>query len=44
MDIAENTILITGSNGGLGTKIVNYLIENGFRNIACHYRTSYRTI
>lgn len=33
-------VLITGSNGGLGSHIVSSFIQAGFTNIACHYRTS----
>lgn len=31
--------LITGSNGGIGAGIANYLLNKGHRNIACHYRS-----
>ena len=34
----KNTILITGSNGGIGRGVVEYFLENNIRNIACHYR------
>lgn len=32
-------ILITGSNGGMGTALVEYLLCDGYRNVVCHYRT-----
>ncbi len=32
--------LITGSNGGMGSNLVGYLLESGDRNIVCHYRGS----
>ena len=33
-------LLITGANGGLGSELVNYLLDAGFDNIACQYRSS----
>jgi 3-oxoacyl-[acyl-carrier protein] reductase len=43
MDISINypgAILITGSNGGIGSVLVDYLLSHGVRNIACQYRSS----
>ena len=40
MAVNEGVTLVTGSNGGLGNRIVDYLIRAGVRNIACHYRSS----
>ncbi len=40
MNVSDGTILVTGSNGGLGSHVVKYLLEKGFRNLACHYRGS----
>jgi NAD(P)-dependent dehydrogenase (short-subunit alcohol dehydrogenase family) len=40
MSVSDGVILVTGANGGLGSSIVQYLLEKGFRNVACHYRTS----
>ena len=38
MSIEEKgTVLVTGSNGGVGRGIVDFLLSSGFRNIACHY-------
>lgn len=34
------TILITGSNGGLGSRLASGLLEAGHTNIACHFRSS----
>ena len=36
----ENLTLITGSNGGIGLGVAEYLLNNGIRNLACHYRSS----
>ena len=33
-------VLVTGSNGGLGSGLVEGLIKSGITNIACHYRSS----
>jgi len=33
-------ILITGSNGGLGSRLARSFLEAGFQNLACHYRSS----
>lgn len=38
MALENHNILITGSNGGLGLGIIKYLLNQGLRNIACHYR------
>lgn len=35
----EKTILITGSNGGIGLSVAEYLLKNGARQLACHYRS-----
>ncbi|MBY0554038.1 SDR family oxidoreductase [bacterium] len=35
----SKNILITGSNGGIGLAITNYLLEKGYRNLACQYRS-----
>ena len=35
----EGMILITGTNGGVGQYIANYLLSQGERNIICHYRS-----
>ncbi len=35
----KKVILITGSNGGIGLAITDYLLKKGHRNLACHYRT-----
>ena len=37
-------ILITGANGGLGSKLVENLLQSGTRNIACHHRSSAASI
>src|SRR2546429_67705 len=34
------TILITGSNGGVGSRLVKHLLEGGARDLACHYRSA----
>lgn len=36
----QGNILITGSNGGVGLEITRFLLENGFRNLVCHYRSN----
>jgi NAD(P)-dependent dehydrogenase (short-subunit alcohol dehydrogenase family) len=33
-------VLITGANGGLGTRLVGGLLRAGITNLACHYRSS----
>lgn len=33
-------VLITGSNGGIGSHLVEYFLTKGARNILCHYRSS----
>ena len=37
----EHAIIITGANGGLGSALTRYLLENGMRNLAlvCHEET-----
>ena len=40
----NNLILITGSNGGIGSKLAEYLIKNGLRNIVCQYHRSNENI
>ena len=35
----QDVILITGSNGGVGSRLVKYLLDSGARNLACHYRS-----
>ncbi len=40
MDFAppvERPVLVTGANGGIGLGIVRSLLENGYRDVACHY-------
>lgn len=44
MSTKRRTILVTGSNGGLGSQIVSYLLRKGIANIACHYRNSSHVI
>jgi len=39
MEISE-LILITGSDGGIGCNLADYLLSNGVRNLACHYHSS----
>ncbi len=34
----NQNILITGTNGGIGLAVVDYLLKQGIRNIACNYR------
>lgn len=38
--MSQGVTLITGANGGVGSQIATYLLENGHRNIACNYRSS----
>ena len=38
----DNRILITGSNGFIGTKVIEILLEYGFSNIRCLVRSSSR--
>lgn len=40
----NKVILITGTNGGLGAALVDYFLTAGFKNIACHFRSSSETI
>jgi len=37
-------VVVTGSNGGLGSALVAGLLERGVRNIACHYRSNSSSI
>jgi 3-oxoacyl-[acyl-carrier protein] reductase len=37
--MSEGMILITGTNGGVGQFVANYLLSQGERNIICHYRS-----
>lgn len=36
---ADGLVLITGASGGLGVALVEYLLETGWRNLVCQYRT-----
>ena len=38
----EDRILVTGSNGFIGTKVVRHLLEHGFTNLVCFVRPSSR--
>jgi nucleoside-diphosphate-sugar epimerase len=38
----DNRILVTGSNGFIGTKVIEMLLEYGFSNIRCLVRSSSR--
>jgi 3-oxoacyl-[acyl-carrier protein] reductase len=40
MESISDLILITGSDGGVGCKLADYLLSNGVRRIACHYHSS----
>lgn len=40
MDKEFGLMLINGASGGLGSKLVEYFLEQGYRNLACHYNTS----
>lgn len=35
----QDVVLITGSNGGVGSRLAKYLLDSGTRNLACHYRS-----
>jgi len=37
--MTANSVLVTGSNGGLGSALVENLLSQGVHNIACHYRS-----
>lgn len=37
--MSEGMVLITGTNGGVGQFVANYLLSQGERNIVCHYRS-----
>ena len=36
----ERVTLLTGSNGGLGHEIADYLLSTGFTRVICHYNSS----
>lgn len=36
--MSQGAVLITGANGGVGQHIARYLLEQGERNLVCHYR------
>jgi len=38
--MTHDVVLITGSNGGVGSRLVKYLLDAGVRNVACHYRSA----
>lgn len=38
------SVLITGANGGLGSRVVQGLLDIGVTNLACHYRSSAETL
>jgi 3-oxoacyl-[acyl-carrier protein] reductase len=40
----NDAILITGSNGGIGSGVTKYLLKNGIRNLACHYKSDSSSI
>src|SRR5882724_6578830 len=40
--LANDPILVTGSNGFIGTRVVEILLEYGYRNIRCFVRPSSR--
>jgi NAD(P)-dependent dehydrogenase (short-subunit alcohol dehydrogenase family) len=40
MSSMPGTVVVTGSNGGLGSRLVADLIGSGVVNLACHYRSS----
>lgn len=40
---ADDPILVTGSSGFIGSKVVEILLEHGYRNIRCFVRPSSRT-
>ena len=40
----QDVILITGSNGGVGSRLVKYLLDSGARNLACHYRSGRESV
>lgn len=42
--MSQQATLITGTNGGVGSQIVSFLLEKGHRNIACHYRNEHSEI
>ena len=42
--MTSSTVLVTGSNGGLGSALVGNLLSQGIQNIACHYRSDKKRI
>jgi 3-oxoacyl-[acyl-carrier protein] reductase len=36
--VDQEVVLVTGSNGGVGSRLVRYLLNSGYRKLACHYR------
>lgn len=40
MNRSDTVILVTGSNGGIGSGVVRHLLEVGYRKIACQCRNS----
>lgn len=44
MDKKDKMILVTGSNGELGSRLVDYLINLGYKNVYCHYHKSFSQI
>jgi NAD(P)-dependent dehydrogenase (short-subunit alcohol dehydrogenase family) len=38
--IKHRPILITGANGGIGSRLVEYLLDNGYVNIMCQYHNN----
>lgn len=36
--MSKGAVLVTGANGGVGQHIARYLLENGERDLMCHYR------
>ncbi|MBN2065362.1 MAG: NAD(P)-dependent oxidoreductase [Candidatus Thermoplasmatota archaeon] len=39
-DLKDSLILVTGANGFVGTRLVDCLLKNGFRNLRCFVRPS----
>ena len=42
--MTTNTILITGANGGVGNYLASYLLQNGYKNLIMHYRSTSENI
>jgi 3-oxoacyl-[acyl-carrier protein] reductase len=38
MNRDRDLVVITGASGGIGTRLTEYLLNTGWRNIVCHYR------